>query len=199
MTTPGTPVYIFLVEDNAPDVVLIREALYAQNIDHRLQRCADGEEAIRVLSEAETPLPDLVILDLNLPRIGGFDILRWIRSRSSLNHVPVAILTSSQAAQDRELAASLGAAAFISKPPNLTEFLSVVGRTLAELLPRSRRDTTLRIGYRGLRKWYGTPRPRIRQSSGTRGAQTSVTVLWRPGVRSLRQSLRAYSLRLRAW
>lgn len=192
MTNHGTPVRIFLVEDSAPDVVLIREALHAQNLDHRIKCCVDGEEAIRVLAQAEaSPIPDLIILDLNLPRIGGFDVLRWIRSTPRLSHVPVAILTSSQAAKDSELAERLGASAFISKPPNLADFLSVVGRALVELLPRGRRNTTLSARYRGQRNWWRNAsaqrvsafrhprRPHFRHSAFAPGRPLSTTKLAR--------------------
>lgn len=185
MTTHGTAVRIFLVEDNAPDVILIREALHAQKISYRLQCCADGEEAIRALSDAETLLvPDLIVLDLNLPRIGGFDVLRWVRSEPSLSRVPVAILTSSQSAQDRQLAENLGATAFISKPPNLADFLTKVGSALVELLPPGRRDPNVRAEDCQPRRSYGG---------------SLLIRLLRPAGRSPRQSLRESSLRLRVW
>jgi CheY-like chemotaxis protein len=185
MTTHGTTVRIFLVEDNAPDVILIREALHAQNISYQLQCCEDGEQAIRALSDAETSLvPDLIVLDLNLPRIDGFDVLRWVRSEPALSHVPVAILTSSQSAQDRQLAKNLGATAFISKPPNLADFLTKVGSALVELLPRGRRD----------------PKGGAEYCQPRRSCSRSLPIrLLRQAGRSPRQSLRESSLRLRVW
>jgi two-component system, chemotaxis family, response regulator Rcp1 len=91
---------------------------------------SDGELAVAFIQSVaadETPCPDLVILDLNLPKLPGREVLRYIRASSKCMHVPVVVLTSSDAIQDREDAAFLGASRYIRKPLRLREFLSVGG------------------------------------------------------------------------
>jgi two-component system, chemotaxis family, response regulator Rcp1 len=99
--TSGTAVRISLVEDNPRDVYLLEKALSDHHIDYELTRYEDGEQAIKAFSKLDCPRPDLILLDLKLPRREGFDVLRAIRSRPVLVGVPVGILTSSNAVQDR--------------------------------------------------------------------------------------------------
>jgi len=138
MATPDKPADIFIVEDNDPDVFLVEEALRSQGIQAQIQRCQDGEEAIQALSQIGlASLPDVIIIDLNLPKITGLDILKHVRSLKQLDRVPVLILTSSQSKTDRALSLQLGADAYIAKPPTLLEFLSAVGSGIRALLERS--------------------------------------------------------------
>lgn len=98
----------------------------------------DGEKAIRFVEELEAntgPYPQLVILDLNLPKRNGKDVLRRIRESAQWNHVPVVILTSSNAPKDREETARLGANLYIQKPSGLEEFLEI-GAVLKNFLMR---------------------------------------------------------------
>ena len=126
----------FLAEDNLGDVYLIKEALRVNNYDFEIERCEDGESSIRRLSRfAASDVPDLIIIDLNMPRIGGLEVLRYVRSSPVLAKVPVVILTSSRSPHDRMEAERLGANAFISKPPTLNEFLSLVGSGIRSVLP----------------------------------------------------------------
>jgi DNA-binding response OmpR family regulator len=146
MATPGKPVDIFMVEDNDPDVFLVEEALRSQGIQARIQRCQDGEEAIQALSEIGLAnLPDVFIIDLNLPKITGLDILKHVRSLKQLDRVPVLILTSSQSKIDRALSLQLGANAYIAKPSTLPEFLSAVGSGLRALIERSQSGSSGRL------------------------------------------------------
>ena len=148
MATPGKPADVFIVEDNDPDVFLVEEALRSQGIPAQLQRCQDGEEAIRALSKiGAASLPDVIIIDLNLPKITGLDILKHVRSLKQLDCVPVLILTSSQSKTDRALSLQLGADAYIAKPPTLPEFLAGVGSGIRTLLERSRQGSGAR-GHR---------------------------------------------------
>jgi CheY-like chemotaxis protein len=137
MATARTPVRILIVEDNDPDVYLVEEALRSQGIVSRIQRCYDGEEALDVLSRMGPPdLPDIILIDLNLPKVNGLEILKHARGLKQLDRVPVLILTSSQSKTDRALSFELGADRYIAKPPTLPEFLSLVGSGIRELLER---------------------------------------------------------------
>lgn len=138
MENTGTPASILIVEDNDPDVFLVEEALRSQGLPAKLRRSHDGEQALAILSKlGEAALPDLIIIDLNLPRVAGMDVLKHARSLPQLDGVPILILTSSQSRADRTLALQLGANAYIAKPPTLPEFLSAVGSGIRGLLERS--------------------------------------------------------------
>jgi len=125
---------IFLVEDNPGDVYLLEKALQNHQIAYELTRYEDGEEAIRAFSKEDCPAPDLILLDLKLPRREGFDVLRAVRTKPVLVGVPVGILTSSDAAQDRHRVALIGAERYIHKPPTLAEFMDEVGKAIEEML-----------------------------------------------------------------
>jgi len=130
------PVRILLVEDNAGDVYLLEKTLQSRHLSYELTRYADGEQAIRALQQDTCAVPDLIILDLNLPRRGGFDVLQTIRSKPSLVGVPVGILTSSDAVKDRHRIAVTGGELYIHKPPELEDFLEQVGQAVEDLLAR---------------------------------------------------------------
>jgi CheY-like chemotaxis protein len=129
---------IVLVEDHDPDVFLIKEALAAHRIDCEITHFRDSEEAVkRLCSGGPTdliPVPDLILLDLNMPRIPGIEVLKCIRETVRLSEVPVAILTSSHSPVDRREAAMAGATIYIRKQPVLDEFLETVGATVSKLL-----------------------------------------------------------------
>ena len=125
---------IFLAEDNPADVYLLREALGVEaGAEIELLVAHDGEEAMEYVYRrgrfASMPKPDLIVLDLNLPKSDGSDILRAVRESNDLRMVPVVILTSSDSPRDRAAAARLGADGYITKPSDLDEFLSL-GNTL---------------------------------------------------------------------
>jgi CheY-like chemotaxis protein len=126
-----------IVEDNPADVLLVREALQVHHVNCSLETHDNGEGAVQALSrraDGAASLPDLVLLDWNLPTIGGADVLRAIRDRPQFRSVPVAILTSSGSPQDRAQALSLGATRFIQKPMGLDDFIDQVGQQVRELL-----------------------------------------------------------------
>ena len=135
--------HIFLAEDNPADVYLLREALNTTGKRAVLHVANDGEEAIRFIEQcgapSGTPLPDLVILDLNLPKNDGADLLRTIRTKQLFAPVPVVILTSSDSPRDRTLAERLGADAYFTKPSDLDAFLGVVRELLSYAGVTSRR------------------------------------------------------------
>jgi CheY-like chemotaxis protein len=124
------PIEILLVEDNPGDARLTREALSTSKIHNNLHHARDGEEAMQFLRRegafADAPRPDLILLDLNLPKRDGREVLDDIKSDPLLLHVPVVILTTSQAEEDILKAYRLHANCFISKPVDLEQFIKVV-------------------------------------------------------------------------
>ena len=127
---------ILLVEDNPADVLLLHEALSDQGLKPELFVAKDGDDAIRLLDQIDDsaiPCPELVILDINLPRVPGFEVLSRIRASPKCAKIPVAVLTSSNAQRDRQEAAQRGATAYLVKPHNLEEFL-LIGAELKKIL-----------------------------------------------------------------
>jgi CheY-like chemotaxis protein len=124
------PVEILLVEDNPGDVRLIREALRDARVRNHLQVAADGVEALAFLRKegdyARAPLPDLILLDLNLPRRNGQEVLAEIKGDERLRHIPVVILTTSAAQQDVLSSYRLRANAYVTKPVDLEQFLNAI-------------------------------------------------------------------------
>ena len=115
---------ILLVEDDSADALLIRRALEKTGLDFKLSRLKHGDEAIEYLSSAapftnrETePLPDVILLDIKLPRLSGFEVLQWIRSQSAaVSRIPVVMLTSSRHLVDVNRAYDLRANGYLTKP-----------------------------------------------------------------------------------
>jgi len=124
------PIEILLVEDNPGDARLTREALRHSKVRNRLHHARDGEEAIAFLRHqppfADAPLPDLILLDLNLPRRDGREVLEDIKQDHRLMHIPVVILTSSEAEEDILRSYRLHANCFITKPVDLEQLTKVV-------------------------------------------------------------------------
>jgi CheY-like chemotaxis protein len=126
----GTPVEILLVEDNPGDVRLTKEALKDARVRNNLRVAKDGVEAMSLLrregAHAGGPLPDLILLDLNLPRKNGREVLADVKNDAALKHIPVVVLTTSQAEQDILESYRLRANAYVTKPVDLDQFLKVV-------------------------------------------------------------------------
>lgn len=126
----GGPIEILLVEDNPGDVRLTMEALREGKIYNTLRVAQDGLEAMDMLRQegehAKTPLPDIILLDLNLPRKNGCDVLAEIKSDEKLKRIPVVVLTSSQAEEDILKAYGLHANCFVTKPTDLEQFINVI-------------------------------------------------------------------------
>jgi CheY-like chemotaxis protein len=117
--------HVMLIEDNPADVFLMREALSSAEVECELTVIQDGQEALnRIRSWGSEPLPDLVLLDLNLPTVGGMEILKALRARTDLD-VPVAVLTSSDAPGEKEWISRLGVRHYIVKPMRLKEFMKI--------------------------------------------------------------------------
>jgi two-component system, chemotaxis family, response regulator Rcp1 len=126
----GRPVNILLVEDNPGDVRLTVEALKESKVRNNLMVVEDGVEALQCLRQqgkyASQPRPDIVLLDLNLPRKDGREVLAEIKVDELLKHIPVVVVTSSQAEQDVLKAYNLHANCYITKPVDLEQFINVV-------------------------------------------------------------------------
>ena len=124
------PIDILLVEDNPGDVELTREALHDSKVHMRLSVVHDGVEALRFLRRegvhAGAPRPDLILLDLNLPRKDGRGVLAEVKADPELRQIPVVILTSSQAEQDILKAYELHANCYVTKPVDLDQFITIV-------------------------------------------------------------------------
>ena len=129
--------YVLLVEDNPGDVILVREALKAQGIDTELMVITDGERALHFVDTLDTntsvDCPSIIILDLNLPKKSGHEVIRRIRASERIRNTPVAVLSSSDAASDRREAALMNVAHYIRKPSDLDQFLSI-GKIISSML-----------------------------------------------------------------
>jgi two-component system, chemotaxis family, response regulator Rcp1 len=126
----GRTLEVLLVEDNPGDVRLVREALRDSTVGTRLSVARDGEEALAFLRRepphARAPRPDLILLDLNLPRRDGREVLAAVREDPTLRAIPVVVLTSSDAERDIADAYELKANCFVTKPVDLDRFIGVV-------------------------------------------------------------------------
>jgi CheY-like chemotaxis protein len=130
MTTIGKPVEILLVEDNEGDIGLIEEVFEEAKIRNNLYVAEDGEEALLFLHGegkfSGSPRPDIILLDLNLPKKDGREVLREIKENANFKRIPVVILTTSNAEKDIIKAYDLHANAYITKPLDYNQFLKVV-------------------------------------------------------------------------
>jgi CheY-like chemotaxis protein len=123
-------IHILLVEDSPSDVELTREAMRDAKVANELHVVVDGVDAMKFLRNDEpydsAPRPDVVLLDLNLPRKNGKEVLAEMRADAYLRAIPVAVLTTSKAESDVLRSYQLGANCFITKPVRLDEFLEVI-------------------------------------------------------------------------
>jgi CheY-like chemotaxis protein len=128
---------VLLVEDNAADANLVEEALAEAQLDYALYVLSDGSKAIdfidRMDADAGHPCPYVVLLDLNLPRVSGEDVLRRLQRSPCRHGIKVLVISSSGAPADRERALALGANGYFRKPSNLDQFLEL-GPIVCELL-----------------------------------------------------------------
>ena len=126
----GTRLEILLVEDGLMDARVTIEALRGGNVQHRLTLVRDGEEALQFLRKdgrfAKAPTPDLVLLDLMLPKKNGLDVLVELRGEPDLQDLPVVVLTASEEEDDRSRCETLQVDSYIPKPVNLEKFLGVI-------------------------------------------------------------------------
>ena|SRR5215471_16953342 len=118
---------ILLIEDSEPDVCLVREALEQNGVEYDLLVLSDGESGVdfiqRLDGDGVGPSPRLILLDLNLPRKSGAQVLECIRKSAACSNVPVVILTSSDSPKDKAITTQLGATEYFRKPSRLDEFM----------------------------------------------------------------------------
>lgn len=130
MLDAGRPIEVLLVEDNPGDVRLTVEMLKEGKLRNNMSVVADGVEALRFLRRegeyADAPRPDLILLDLNLPRKNGLEVLAEIKRDEDLKRIPVVVLTTSKAEQDIIKSYNCHANCFITKPVDLDQFVAVV-------------------------------------------------------------------------
>lgn len=126
----GKMVEILLIEDNPGDIRLVKEVFKDAKLNNNLQVALDGEEAIKMLRQEgeyfKAPRPDLILLDLNLPKKNGREVLREIKEDDKLKCIPVVILTTSNAEEDLIETYKRDANCYITKPVDLDEFIKVV-------------------------------------------------------------------------
>jgi CheY-like chemotaxis protein len=124
------PIEVLLVEDDPGDVLLIREAFEDNKVANRLHVVADGVEALEFMRRrgvhANAPRPDLVLLDLNLPRKDGREVLAEAKEDDDLRSIPIVVLTTSQAEEDVLRSYDLHANAYVTKPVDFENFIGVV-------------------------------------------------------------------------
>jgi CheY-like chemotaxis protein len=126
----GAMIQVLLVEDDPGDVLITREAFEENKVRNQLNVVNDGVKALAYLRQedgyADAPRPDLILLDLNLPKMGGHEVLEQIKSDVNLQRIPVVVLTTSDAEEDVLRSYNLHANAYVTKPVDFERFLSVV-------------------------------------------------------------------------
>jgi len=136
------PARILVADDSRDDVFLLRQAFseagLAASIDHML----DGEQAIQYLLKAD-PAPDLILLDLKMPRMDGFGVLEWLRTQPRLGHLPAVVLSASIIQEDKNKAKALGAHAFFTKPADFEDFIGLATNIYHQWLPPSQPERTI--------------------------------------------------------
>jgi chemotaxis family two-component system response regulator Rcp1 len=135
--------HVLIIEDNKADAALIRKALMRAGIDTELHELDDGEKAIRFFDGADadpnTPCPDLILLDINMPRYKGDEILRHLRASPRCGKSLVLVVTSSDSEKDRREMDDLGANGYFRKPSEFAEFMKL-GQVARELLRNNPSD-----------------------------------------------------------
>lgn len=120
------PFRILLIEDNLADIRLTQEALKECGIVHELLSARNGEEALSMLRNTELPRPDLILLDLNLPRVDGREALAYAKADQNLRRIPIIVLTTSRSDDDITKCYDLHANAYVAKPLDMDEFVRVL-------------------------------------------------------------------------
>jgi CheY-like chemotaxis protein len=130
LSQPARQIEVLLVEDDPGDVLMTREAFEMHKVTNQLHVVQDGADAMAFLRRegqyASAPRPDLVLLDLNLPRMDGREVLHAIKSDPALANIPVVVLTTSEAEEDVLRSYELHANAYVTKPVDFERFIDVV-------------------------------------------------------------------------
>jgi CheY-like chemotaxis protein len=117
---------ILLIEDDLVDVMSVKRALRELNVSNALVVAGNGEEALARLRLPDPPLPGIILLDLNMPRMNGIDFMKILKADERLRRIPVVVLTTSKEEQDRLQSFNLGAAGYMIKPVDYPGFVEVV-------------------------------------------------------------------------
>jgi len=132
MNAPNDPVEILLAEDNPGDVMLTKKALEEGKLANNLHVATDGVDALQFLRQEgeydDTPRPDLILLDLNMPRKDGEEVLEELKDDKDLRRIPVVVLTSSESEEDIAKSYELNANAYLTKPVDFDGFVEIVNR-----------------------------------------------------------------------
>jgi CheY-like chemotaxis protein len=127
------PATILVAEDDENDIVILSYAFKQAGLGHTLERVPDGEAAIDYLKgdgpyadRARFPLPDLLLLDLKMPKVSGFEVLAWLQTQPALDEIPVVVLSGSELEEDKMETAKLGASAFHTKPNDFHKAVKLV-------------------------------------------------------------------------
>jgi CheY-like chemotaxis protein len=118
--------HVLIVDDDAGDVLLVDEALTDRQINHQLHTAADGAQALEILRDPARSRPDLILLDLNMPRMGGRELLAEIKADPALRSIPVVVLSTSIIEEDITTSYELRANAYVAKPVDLDAFMDTV-------------------------------------------------------------------------
>lgn len=125
---------ILMVDNNPGDLELASLAMAEAGVDAQFETALDGVEgrdALERIARAERPPVDLVLLDLNMPRMGGRDVLAWARTQEALRALPIVVLTSSHLGRDRDDCLALGATRFAVKPTDFSDYVRLMGEVAA--------------------------------------------------------------------
>jgi CheY-like chemotaxis protein len=132
---------VLVADDDQNDVFFLRRAFDKAGLPYPVHDVRDGQEAIDYLSgsahfqdRSQFPLPDLLLLDLKMPRMSGFDVLRWLESRNDLKDLPVVVLSSSNQPSDIEKAQALGADDYLVKPTHFDELMDLARKITSRWL-----------------------------------------------------------------
>jgi len=122
----NNPFSILLVEDDVVDVMSVKRALRELNVNHVLDVAGNGEEALVHLRNQKNPLPGIILLDINMPRMNGLDLLKILKADERLRRIPVVVLTTSKEEKDRLESFNLSVAGYMIKPVEYAGFVEVV-------------------------------------------------------------------------
>ncbi len=123
---PARPYNVLLIEDDPADAMLVEEALIERGMTRTVSRVEDGVAALEFLRDTDNPRPDLIVLDLNMPRMSGRELLTILKDDADLSAIPVVVLTTSGAPDDIQNAYAQHANAYVTKPVNLDDFIESV-------------------------------------------------------------------------
>jgi len=123
------PITILLIEDDADDIDLLEEALKSNDVSYALTSIKEGDKVVAFLG-SEEPVPDIIVLDFNLPKLHGREILSLIKSSGRFANVPLVVLTTSASKEDIAFAKTMGANHYITKPTSINDF----NRTVATIV-----------------------------------------------------------------